>query len=45
VKYFLVAFAFVGAAFLSYAWITMVALCLGYAGVIIWSLTIGRPSK
>lgn len=45
VKYFLVAFAFVGAAFLTYAWITMVVLCLAYAGVIIWSLTIGRPGK
>jgi len=45
VKYYLVAFAFVGAAFLSYAWITMVALCVAYAGVIIWSLTIGRPKN
>jgi len=43
VKYFLVAFACVGAAFLSYAWITMVALCVAYMGVIIWSMTIGRP--
>ena len=45
VKYFLVAFACVGAAFLTYAWITMVVLCLAYAGVIIWSLTVGRPAK
>jgi len=45
VKYFMVAFAFVGAAFLSYPWFTMVAICLGYIGVIIWSSTIGRPKK
>lgn len=30
VKYFLVAFVFVGAAVVSYAWITLVVLCLAY---------------
>ena len=38
VKYFLVGFAFFGAAILSYAWITLVVLCLVYAGTIAWSL-------
>lgn len=36
VKYFLVAFAFVAAALLSYAWITLIALCLLYVGIVIW---------
>ena len=45
VKYFLVAFACVGAAFLSYTWMTLVVICLAYVGVIIWSLTVGRPQK
>ncbi|MFD1156864.1 CDP-diacylglycerol--serine O-phosphatidyltransferase [Roseovarius aestuarii] len=38
VKYFLVGFAFVGAAVLTYAWTTLVAICLGYVGVVIWAL-------
>lgn len=38
VKFFLVGFAFVGAAVLTYAWITLVVLCLAYVGMVIWSL-------
>lgn len=36
VKYFLVGFAFVGAAVLTYAWVTLVVLCVGYIGMVIW---------
>jgi len=36
VKFFLVGFAFVGAAVLTYAWITLVVLCIGYIGMIFW---------
>ena len=43
VKFLLVGFAFVGAAILTYAWITMVVICVVYAGLILWSaLTLRR---
>lgn len=46
VKFFLVGFAFVGAAVLTYAWITLVVLCLGYVGMVVWCLlTKGRPKR
>ncbi|MEC3860837.1 CDP-diacylglycerol--serine O-phosphatidyltransferase [Mesobacterium sp. TK19101] len=35
VKYFLVGFAFVGAAVLTYAWISLVLICVTYIGVVI----------
>jgi CDP-diacylglycerol--serine O-phosphatidyltransferase len=38
VKYFLVACAFAGAAVLTYAWTTMVVLCLSYVVLVIWGL-------
>ncbi|MDW4496840.1 CDP-diacylglycerol--serine O-phosphatidyltransferase [Sulfitobacter sp. D35] len=38
VRYILVAFAFAGAAVLTYPWITLVVGTLGYVGVVIWSL-------
>lgn len=38
VKYFLVGFAFFGAAILSYPWVTMVVLCLAYGASLVWSL-------
>ena len=38
VKYFLVGFAFVGAALLNYAWLTLVVLCLVYSASVVWSL-------
>lgn len=43
VKYFLVACAFAGAAVLTYAWSTLVLLCLSYVGLVVWGL-ITRPS-
>ena len=43
VKYFLVACAFAGAAVLTYAWTTLVVLCLSYLGLVIWGL-INKPS-
>lgn len=45
VKFFLVGFAFVGAAVLTYAWITMVALCVGYIGLVIRCLLTKAPAK
>ncbi|MGR3622274.1 CDP-diacylglycerol--serine O-phosphatidyltransferase [Pseudophaeobacter sp.] len=38
VKYFLVACAFAGAAVLTYAWTTLVVLCLSYVVLVIWGL-------
>ena len=45
VKFFLLGFALVVAAVLTYAWITLVALCLAYIGTVVWHLLIKRPSK
>lgn len=45
VKFFLVGFAFVGAAVLTYAWITLVVLCAGYIGVVVWSLLVKAPGN
>lgn len=36
VKFFLVGFAFVGAALLTYAWVTLAVLCLGYIVIVAW---------
>ena len=48
-KFLLVGFAFIGAAVLTYAWVTLVALCLAYAAMVIWTLLAGktppRPKK
>ncbi|WP_071674813.1 CDP-diacylglycerol--serine O-phosphatidyltransferase [Nioella nitratireducens] len=44
VKFVLVGFAFFGAAVLTYAWITMVALCIGYIGIVIWALLSPGPA-
>lgn len=38
VKFFLVAFAFVGAALLTYPWVTLVVFCLAYAATVGWGL-------
>ncbi len=38
VKYFLVAFAFVGAAVLTYAWTTLVVLCIAYVVMVVWGI-------
>lgn len=37
VKYVLIGFAFAAAVLLTYLWISLVALCLGYAGAVFWS--------
>ncbi len=42
VKFLLVGFAFLGAAILTYAWITLVVVCALYAGSILWSLLTWR---
>ncbi|MEP1328192.1 CDP-diacylglycerol--serine O-phosphatidyltransferase [Pseudophaeobacter sp.] len=44
VKYFLVACAFAGAAVLTYAWSTLVVLCLSYVVLVVWGL-IRKPSE
>jgi CDP-diacylglycerol--serine O-phosphatidyltransferase len=44
VKFFLVGFAFVGAALLTYAWTTLVLLCLGYIGVVVWAFVTRKTS-
>lgn len=43
VKFFLVGFAIFGTAALTYAWITMVVLCLGYICTIFWCFLV-RPT-
>jgi CDP-diacylglycerol--serine O-phosphatidyltransferase len=43
VKYFLVACAFAGAAVLTYAWTTLVVLCLSYVVLLIWGLIKKTP--
>ena len=44
VKYFLVAFAFLGAAILNYAWITLIGFCLGYVVLVIWTIVMGKTT-
>lgn len=45
VKFFLVGFAFIVTAVLNYAWITLVALCVGYIGMVLWCLFTKTPSR
>lgn len=45
VKFFLVGFAFVGAAVLTYAWTTLVLLCLAYVAVVVWALLSGKVNR
>jgi CDP-diacylglycerol--serine O-phosphatidyltransferase len=45
VKFLLVGIAFIGAALLTYAWITLVALCVAYAVVVGWTLLSGKAPK
>ncbi|TDK44537.1 CDP-diacylglycerol--serine O-phosphatidyltransferase [Antarcticimicrobium luteum] len=45
VKFFLVGFALVAAGVLTYAWTTLVVLCLAYVGVILWALIVKRFPK
>lgn len=45
VKFFLIGVAIIGAALLTFAWITLIALCLGYIGMVIWAgIDKKRPS-
>lgn len=37
VRFFLVGVAFAGAAVLTYAWATLIALCLGYVAMVVWA--------
>ncbi len=37
VKYILIGVAVTGAAFLTFAWITLIALCIGYVGMVAWA--------
>ena len=45
VKYFLVAVAFAGAMVLTYAWVTLIVLCLGYIATVIWALLMHRRKR
>lgn len=36
-KYFLIGVAVVGAALLTYPWVTLIALCVGYVGTVAWA--------
>lgn len=45
VKYFLLGFAVVGAAVMTFAWITLVAICFGYIGMVIWCLVARSSAK
>jgi CDP-diacylglycerol--serine O-phosphatidyltransferase len=44
VKFFLLGFAIFGAAVLTYAWITLVVLCVGYIGMVLWHLVSKSPA-
>lgn len=37
VRFFLVGVAFAGAAILTYAWVSLIALCLGYVAMVVWA--------
>ncbi|MFQ5437875.1 MAG: CDP-diacylglycerol--serine O-phosphatidyltransferase [Paracoccaceae bacterium] len=41
-KYYIVGFAVFGAAVLTYVWVTLVALCMVYIGMILWSVRTSR---
>ncbi|MFX0541510.1 CDP-diacylglycerol--serine O-phosphatidyltransferase [Roseovarius sp. S4756] len=43
-KFYLVGFAIIGAALLTYAWITLVVLCLAYVGSVLWCVAKTRPT-
>ncbi len=46
VKFLLVGVAFVGAALLTFAWVTLIALCLAYVAMVIWAwIDRERPSN
>lgn len=45
VKFFLLGFAFAAAGVVTYAWTTLMVLCLAYVGTIFWALIAKRPRK
>ena len=46
VKFFLVGVAVVGAALFSFAWLTLIVLCLGYVAMVIWGwIAAPRPRR
>ena len=45
VKYFLVGFVVVGAALLTFEWITLVLLCFAYVVMVLWGLLTSRRSS
>ena len=45
VKFFLLGFAFIGAAVLTYAWVTLVVICFAYIGMVAWCILAGSPAK
>ena len=46
VKFFLVGVAVVGAALFSFAWLTLIVLCLGYVAMVIWGwIAAPRPPR
>lgn len=46
VKFFLVGVAVVGAALFSFAWLTLIVLCLGYVAMVIWGWIVApRPRR
>jgi CDP-diacylglycerol--serine O-phosphatidyltransferase len=42
VKFLFIGIVFVGAAVLTFPWITLVGMCLAYVGVVIWALLSGK---
>ncbi len=42
VKFLFIGVVFVGAAVLTFPWITLVGMCLAYAGMVIWALISGK---
>lgn len=44
VKFFLVGFVFVGAAVLTYAWVTLIGLCVAYVAIVLRALFRPKPS-
>ncbi|TNE57086.1 MAG: CDP-diacylglycerol--serine O-phosphatidyltransferase [Alphaproteobacteria bacterium] len=45
VKFILVGFAFLAAALMTYAWVTLVVLCLAYVAGVVWALASGKVPR
>ena len=44
-KYFLIGFAVIGAAFLNYIWFTLIALCIGYILLVLFTVITGKAKR